>query len=395
MPRPAKTLPVGYDNTQHLSLGVIALCFPACAVQEAIEACGKASRRVRDLPAAVVVYYVIGLSLFSSAGYESVLRWLLCGLQWLDCGKFRVSSKVALSKARQRLGEAPVRRLFDQLARPLREPALQGCWWRKHHVVVLDGSSLALQDTPSNDRHFGRSTNQHGQAAWPLARFVALAEAGTHLIFRAELGRYKDSEIVLAGKVIDGLGKGMLCLADRLFPGLALWKKAAATGAHLLWRAKVGLKLQPIQRLADGSWLALWKSTTRGQEDARGVTVRVIEYRLKEGDGQTYRLITSLLDPGKAPAHELAALYPQRWEIELAIKEGKQVLRRGQITLRSKTPELVRQEFWGLLMAHYIVRKMMARAALDGGIDPDLLSYKSSVEIIRSSQTGPVLAFSP
>ncbi|NJM55415.1 MAG: IS4 family transposase [Verrucomicrobiae bacterium] len=393
--RPAKSLPVGYDNTQHLSLGVMALCFPASAVQQAIEACGRVSHRVRDLPAAVVVYYVIGLSLFSSAGYESVLRWLLCGLQWLDCGQFRVSSKAALSKARQRLGEAPMRRLFDQLARPLRDPALQGSWWRTHHVVVLDGSTLALQDTPSNDSEFGRSTNQHGRAAWPLARFVALVEAGTHLIFRAELGRYKDSEIVLAEKVIDGLGKGMLCLADRLFPGLGLWKKATATGAHLLWRAKVGLKLIPLQRLADGSWLALWKSATRGQEDAQGVTVRVIEYRLKGGDGQTYRLLTSLLDPRQAPAHELAALYPQRWEIELAIKEGKHVLRCGQITLRSKIPELVRQEFWGLLMAHHIVRKMMARAALDAGIDPDLLSYKNSVEIIRSCQTGPVLAFSP
>lgn len=395
MPRPAKTLPVGNDNTQHLSLGVIALCFPAIAVQEAIEACGKASKRVRDLPAAVVAYYVIGLSLFPGTGYESVLRWLLCGLQWLNCGKFRISSKVALSKARQRLGEAPLRLLFDRLAVPFADPALKGCWWRNHHVVVIDGSTVALQDTPSNDAHFGRSSNQHGKAAWPLARLVVLAEAGTHLIFGAELGRYKDSEIVLAEKVIGGLREGMLCLADRFFPGLALWKKATATGAHMLWRAKVGMKLKAERTLPDGSWLATWKTSTRGQEDARGVTVRVIEYRLKGGNQETFRLITSLLDPEDAPAHELAALYPQRWEIELTIKEGKHVFRGEQITLRSKVPELVRQEFWGLLLAHYIVRKMMARAALDGDIDPDVLSYKSSVEIIRSSQTGPVLAFSP
>jgi IS4 transposase len=222
-----------------------------------------------------------------------------------------------------------------------------------------------------------------------------LAEAGTHLIFRAELGRYKDSEIVLAEKVVGGLRPGMLCLADRLFPGLPLWKTATATGAHLLWRAKVGLKLQAEKTLADASWLATWKSSTQGCKGAPGVTVRVIEYRLKGGDGQVFRLITSLLDPEQAPAHELAELYPQRWEIELAIKEGKQVLRAGQITLRSKSAELVSQEFWGLLMARYIVRKMMARAALEEDIDPDILSYRSSVEIIRSSQTGPVLAFSP
>jgi hypothetical protein len=324
-----------------------------------------------------------------------VLRWLLCGLEWLESGKFRVSSKAALSKARQRLGEAPMRLLFERLALPVSDPGLKGCWWREHHLVVIDGSTLALQDSASNDSHFGRSTNQHGKAAWPMARFVALAEAGTHIIFQAELGRYKDSEIVLAEKVVLGLRKGMLCLADRLFPGLALWQKAAATGAHLLWRAKVGLNLKPEKVLADGSWLATWKIPARGRKSARSATVRVVEYRLKGGDGETFRLITSLLDPEAAPARELAALYPQRWEIELTIKESKNVLRDGNVTLRSKMPELVKQEFWGLLMAHYVVRKMMARAALEGDIDPDSISYCSSVEILRSSQTGPVLAFSP
>ena len=289
MPRRAKTLSVGNDNTRHLSLGVIALCFPITAVRQALADCGKESRRVRDLPAAVVIYYVIGLSLFAASGYESVLRWLLCGLQWLGAGKFRVSSKAALSKARQRLGEQPVRLLFERLAQPLNNPALKGCCWRGHNVVVLDGSTLALQDTASNDAHFGRSSNQHGPAAWPLARFVALAEAGTHLVFHAELGRYKDSEIVLAQKVIAGLRPGMLCLADRLFPGLALWKQATATGAHLLWRAKNGLRLEHLETLPDGSWLALWKSESRGRKDSLGVKVRVVEYRLKGGSGAPYR----------------------------------------------------------------------------------------------------------
>lgn len=395
MPRPAKTLSVGHDSTQHLSFGVMALCFPADAVRHAVQACGKASRRVRDLPAEVVVYYVIGLSLFAASGYQGVLRWLLCGLQWLGNGSFRVSSKAALSKARQRLGEAPLRTLFEGHARPFADPALKGGWWRGHHLVAIDGSTVALQDTRSNAEHFGRSSNQHGQAAWPLARFVALVEVGTHLIFGAELGRYKDSEVILAEKILCRLSKGMLCLADRLFPGLRLWKKATATGAHMLWRAKVGMALKPVETLPDGSWLGLWQSDTRGQEDKQGVVVRVIEYRLKGGGSQVYRLITSLLEPQAAPAHELAGLYPQRWEIELTIKEGKQVLRAGQITLRSKVPDLVRQEFWGLLMAHQIVRTMMARAALHRDIDPDTLSFRSCVEIIQSSQTGPVLAFPP
>jgi hypothetical protein len=193
-----------------------------------------------------------------------------------------------------------MRLIFDRLARPFMDPALKGCWWRDHLLVVLDGSTLALQDTPSNDGHFGRSTNQHGKAAWPLARFVALAEAGTHLIFRAEIGRYNESEIVLAEKVVDGLKEGMLCLADRLFPGFSLWKKAAATGAHLLWRAKIGMKLKADRVLRDGSWVATWKTTARGLANTSPVTVRVIEYRLKGGDGQIFRLLTSLLDPEQA-----------------------------------------------------------------------------------------------
>jgi hypothetical protein len=152
------------------------LFFPAVAVQQAIDACGKASKRVRDLPAALVAYYVIGLSLFPAAGYENVLRWLLCGLQWQNCGKFRVSSKAALSKARQRLGEAPMRLIFDRLARPLGDATLKGSWWRKHHLVVLDGSTLALQDTPPTTSISGDQAIRTGRVPglwlvlWPWPR---------------------------------------------------------------------------------------------------------------------------------------------------------------------------------------------------------------------------------
>lgn len=394
MPRHAKSLPAGYDNTQHLSMGVLALCFPVAEVQRIIEQCGRASRRVRDLPAVVVVFYVLALSLFPSVGYQSVLRWLLCGLQWLGSGSFRLSGKGSLSRARQRLGEEPLRRMFEQMAPPLADASLPGSYWKGLHVVALDGSTLALQDTASNEDAFGRSSNQNGKAAYPMSRFVALAEAGTHMIFAASLGRYDTSEVDLAKEVVGHLRPGMLCLGDRLFPGFPLWKKAAQTGAHLLWRAKASLKLTRIAELPDGSWLGRWAPLGRRKDASPEVVVRVIEYRLKRG-GEVYRLITTLTDPAFAGARELAAFYPQRWEVELTIKEGKSILRQGQITLRSKVAPLVRQEFWGLLLAHYLVRKMMARAALDRGVDPDGLSFQNSVEIIKSTHTGPVLSFSP
>ncbi len=408
MARHAKNLSVGNESTQHLSMGVLALCFPVSKVQAIIDECDKTSQRIRDLPSAVVAFYVVALSLFPGVGYQSVLRWLLTGLQWLGNGTFRISGKGALSAARQRLGAAPMRQLHQQMAVPLADPALKGCFWKGMHIIALDGSTLALQDTKSNGERFGRSSNQNGAAAYPKARFVALAETGTHLIFAAQLGAYRESEIKLTERLISRLQPGMLCLADRLFPGYQLWKKAAASGAHLLWRAKIGLKLQRIEDLADGSWLARWSHSSKKRAGKRETqVVRVIEYRLKQTEGrkqgvdqknrkeEIYRLITTILDPRKAQASELAEFYPQRWEIEIALKEGKSILRKGQITLRSKVAELVEQEFWGLLLAHYLVRKMMAQAALKRGIDPDDLSYQGSVEILKSTQAGPVLSFSP
>lgn len=383
------------------------MCFPVSKVQAIIDECGKSSQRIRDLPSAVVFFYVVALNLFPGIGYQSVLRWLLTGLQWLGNGSLRISGKGALSAARKRLGADPMRRLHQQMAMPLADRALSGCYWKGMHTVALDGSTLALQDTKSNGDHFGRSSNQHGEAAYPMARFVALAETGTHMIFAAELGGYRESEITLTAGLLSRLQPGMLCLADRLFPGYELWKKAAATGAHLLWRARAALPLERVEELGDGSWLARWSPSAkrRGPKPETQV-VRVIDYRLKqagrreegadeEGKQEVYRLLTTILNPKQAQASELAAFYPQRWEIELAFNEGKRVLRKGHITLRSKVAELVKQEFWGLLLAHYMVRKMMAQAALKRGIDPDDISYQGSIEILKSTQTGPVLSFSP
>jgi hypothetical protein len=400
MARHAKTISQGNTATQHLGVGVLSLCFPLQKVGEIVTACGRGDKRVRDLPAALMVYYVIALNLFPGVAYQSVLRWLLSGLQWLGNHRFRVACRESLSDARQRLGAKPMRILHEQAATPLAEKSLPGSYFKDLLLVAFDGSTLALQDTGANAGEFGRSSNQHGAAVWPQARFVALVECGTHLIFGASLGGYRDSEIVLAKSVVPRLRAGMLCMADRLFPSYGLWKQCAATGAHLLWRAKLSIKLRKTKDLPDGSWLAEWLPEKERHGGAKALVVRVIEYRLKDpglagGAGEVHRVITTILDPRDATPSELAALYPQRWEIELTIKEGKTVMRKGRITMRSKTPELVRQEFWGMLLAHYLVRKMMAQAALDRKRDPDELSYEGSVEIIKSTLTGPALGFSP
>lgn len=401
MARRAKIISQGNSALEHLSVGVLALCYPLQKIQSLINECGKQSMRTRDLPPALMVYYVITLSLFPGVAYQSVLRWLISGLQWLEIkSQFRVACRESLSNARQRLGELPLRRLHEEMAKPMNSKALKGSHFKDLLMVAFDGSTLALQDTKANSEAFGRSTNQNGDGAWPLARFVALVECGTHLIFAAHIGGYKDSEITLAKHLMSQLKPGMLCLADRLFPSYELWQQARATGAELLWRARMALPLRKIKTLSDGSYLAEWLPEEARLKGKQAIVVRVIEYRLNEKGAKSqstevYRLITTLLDPEVAPAGELAAVYPQRWEIELTIKESKTILRKGRITLRSKNPELVRQEFWGLLLAHYLVRKMMAQASLENGLDPDVLSYEGCIEIIKSTQTGSVLSFPP
>ena len=165
-----------------------------------------------------------------------------------------------------------------------------------------------------------------------------------------------------------------------------LWLKAAQTGADLLWRTRQNARLDVDQRLPDGSYLSrIYASTSDRRNQRKGMVVRVIDYRLKDvKDAEPiYRLITTVLDPTQAPAKELAALYHERWEIETALDELKTHLRGAQIVLRSKTPELVKQEFWGLLMAHYAIRGLMHEAALKADEDPDRLSFLHSVRVVQ------------
>jgi hypothetical protein len=182
------------------------------------------------------------------------------------------------------------------------------------------------------------------------------------------------------------LQKGMLCLADRNFFGFALWNRARATGADLLWRVKKNMRLGVEERLPDGSYLSrIYASERDWRHQTNGVVVRVVDYRLEGiADAEPiYRLVTTVLDPSAAPAEEMAALYHERWEIETALDELKTHLRGAKIVLRSKTPDLVRQEFYGLLLAHFAVRGLMHEAALKAGEDPHRLSFVHAVRVVR------------
>jgi hypothetical protein len=381
-------LPAGVRLSDHISLGVIARAIPPARVHRVLAETGKASERERDLPAPVVVYYAIALALYMGSSTREVLRCLLEGLRWLwGAEAVKVAGKSGISQARSRLGEAPLRRLYEELVQPIATRASKGAWYRGWRLVSLDGTCLDVADTAENRAEFGVPGASRGESAFPQLRLVALVENGTHVLFGARLGRYAEGEATLAHDVLAALRPGMLCLADRYFFGHALWQRAAGTGADLLWRVRSNLRLPRETVLPDGSYLTtVFPSEADRRHRTGRLQVRVVEYRL-EGipDAEPlYRVVTSILDPQKAPATELAALYHERWEIEVALAELKTQLRGARVVLRSKTPELVRQEIWGLLLAHFAVRGLMHEAALQADEDPDhRLSFSHAVRVVR------------
>jgi hypothetical protein len=340
------------------------------------------------LPAHVVVYYVIALALYMRSSYREVLRCLLEGVQWLldPSVAVKVAGKSGISQARSRLGSEPLRKLYEAIVEPIATKRTKGAWYRQWRLISLDGSTLDTADTVENEKAFGRPGASRGSSAFPKIRFVALLENGTHVLWAARMSKYRTAETTLAQQVLPALRPGMLCLADRFFPGYKLWRMAARTRADLLWRIRQNARLDIDRRLPDGSYLSrIYLSTSDRRNQRKGIVVRVIDYRLKDvKDAEAiYRLITTILDPTLAPAQELAALYHERWEVETALDELKTHLRGAQIVLRSKTPELVQQEFWGLLMAHYAIRGLMHEAALKANEDPDRLSFLHSVRVVQ------------
>jgi len=388
MARTLAELPKGSRITDYVSLGVLAKTFPVQKVKSVLASTGKASIRQRDLPAHVVLYYVIALALYMQSSYREVLRCLLEGIQWFlnPAVKVKITGKSGISQARTRLGVEPLRHLHDEVVRPIATQETKGAWYRSWHLVSLDGSTMDVADEKLNEKAFGRPTASRGRSAFPQVRFVSLVENGTHVLFGTQVGDYGIGELALAKGVIGFLKVGMLCLADRYFFGFDLWNQAKSSGAELLWRVKNNLRLPVEERLVDGSYLSrIYPSQKDQRHRTNGVLVRVIEYQLEGVPGAElfYRLLSTILDPEKAPAKELAALYHERWEIETAFDELKTHLRGSKIVLRSKTPDLVRQEFYGLLMAHFAVRGLMHEAALKAQEDPDRLSFIHAVRVVR------------
>ena len=373
-----------------MSVGLLMKVFPAEIVDEVIAECGRTEQRRRSLPARSMAYFAMGMALHSEGSYEDVLALISDGIAWAnrDEDSPRLANKAAISHARDRLGPEPMKLLFERVVQPIGVDVTPGCWLAGRRLVAIDGTCLDLPDTPANDEHFGRPGVSKGErSAFPQARVVAVAECGTHAIFDAEIGPYTTSERALSTGLLGRLVSGMLCLADRGFYSFTAWQDACNTGADLLWRVMDNLKLEPIEELADGSWLAEVFDSVKDRRRQHPRRVRVIEYTIEDGREKAgpYRLITTILDHHDAPAADLAAAYSQRWEIETAFDELKTHQRGPRTVLRSKSPDLATQEIWGHLCCHYAIRTLMFEAATHAGHDPDRVSFVAAIRIARRS----------
>lgn len=395
--------------TDRISLGVLADVVPRDLIEEVLAETGRREIRSRLLPAHVMVRFCQAMCLFFDDDYEEVMRKLVGSLQsmrsWSD--SWHVPSASAITQARQRLGPEPLRELFERTAVPLAGLGTKGAWLRSRRLMAIDGFVLDIADTEENVLRYGRSQNGPHASAFPQARIVGLGECGSHAIVAAELAGPRTGEDTLAAKLVESLEPGMLVMADRNFYGFALWRKALETGADLMWRIQAGVKLPVVTALPDGSYLSIvfrpklrdyhrraMINTVRSGgavQPSQAIVVRVIEYQVpdREGNGKNeiIRLITSILDPEDTSAVELATAYHERWEYEGLVDEIKTHQRGPARLLRSRSPDMVEQEIWALLLTHYSIRHLMCRAADEADADPDRLSFMRSLRVIRRQVT--------
>jgi hypothetical protein len=371
VPPPADPLPY-LQGLYHL--------LPADRLDFILRQAGRQSRRRRRLPAPAIAWLVIALALFPHLPVPQVWRRLH------PSGDDPDPVESAFTQARQRLGIAPLRHLFLDAARPMATHQTVGASYRGWRLMGLDSTVFDVPDTPANDRAFGRPGTGRAPGAFPQVRLLALCELGTHAVCGAVLKPCRRNEQVMVPALLGLLGPGMLLLWDRGFFGYGLARQVIEAGAHLLARAPAGLALPVERRLPDGSYLTtLYPSAAYRTRGEGGLAVRVIEYTHDDpnrpGCGERHRLFTDLLDPEELPAAEAPVVYHERWEEELTFDEIKTHLSGRPVALRSKTPQGVVQEVYGLLLAHYVVRRVIHDAAVTASVDPDRLSFSNALRV--------------
>jgi hypothetical protein len=335
----------------------------------------------------VVLRIVLAMGLFTDVPIRQVFK-LSRRLRPGEHSPHRSS----LCAARGRLGVAPLRALFERVARPLARPETPGAFAFGLRLMGIDSTVFDVPDSAANDAAFGRPRGMYGDGAFPQVRKLSLVELGTHAEVGVVLRPHRGNERAMVAGLLRHLTPEMLLLLDRGFFGEKLWRELMARGVGVLARVTTQMVLRPIRELPDGSSLAkIYKGDYNRRKDREGVVVRVIRYTLDDprrvGHGEEHVLITSLLDDATHPSVMLILLYHQRWEHETTFDEQKthQDPRRASkpAQLRSETPSGVIQEIYALSLGHFVIRSLMLEAAATAGLDPDRLSFTGSFQVLR------------
>jgi hypothetical protein len=406
--------------TDFISIGVLASSVPRDAVDEAIAVTNKQAKRSDGrLPPHVMVYFVMAMALFAEEDYQEVAARLSQTLTSWGCwdDQWAVPTSGGITQARQRLGYEPIKELFSQVAVPVADELTRGGWLGPWRLMAIDGFEWDAPATEANATGFGYAGSGDDRSAFPKVRVVTISECASHAVVDAEMGAITgkgSGEQALARRLYARAEPDWLLIADRNFYNWADWCAAADSGAQLLWRVKADLRLPVLEFASEGSYTSvlvnpkigssarqrLIEAARAGQDlhPDQARLVRVVEYtvpdRASQGKDELICLITTIAYPRSAPAGLLADTYHQRWEHETGNKQLKTYLRGPGRVLRSKSPDMVRQEIYGYLLTHYAISALICRAATEADIDPDRVKFKRTVRLVRRRVADPT-AFPP
>lgn len=339
-------------------------------------------KRVRKLWMSLIVYLLIAMNLFANERLALVLGRLVLTFRWLFADEpVESAGDAAILYRRKQLGVGPMVELFHRVCRPLAVEQTKGAFLFGLRLMAIDGKQINLFDNPEIEKYFGRPTTCRGQAAFPQARLVSLVELGTHAYIDAGIWPLSVHERDCALRLIRSLVAGMLLMVDRGLYSKEMIARVRSRDAHVLFRVPSHVKPKFLKRLPDGSWLV----TLTGDQQIYRLIVYTIWDNNNPGHKQTYRLLTTLLEPFTAPGRDLALAYHQRWGIEQVYDETENHLLGGSTPLRSRSVTGVLQEIYALLVAHYAIRAAMHDAALLNDVDPDTLSFTATVTLLQAT----------
>jgi hypothetical protein len=353
-------------------------------IEEALEATGTATLRRRRLPAEQVIWLVLGMALYRNRPIDEIVAKLDLALPG---PRGPTPAPSAVVQARGRLGEEPMRWLFERCSEKWAHERARQHAWRGLALYGVDGTTTRVPDSPENREHFGGQRGPRGDSGYPQARIVTLMTLRTHLLAAARFGPYASSEAVYARSLWPQVPDNALVIVDRNFYDAGVLVPLASHGVsrHWLIRAKRNLRWQVLRRLGPGDELVEMEVSHQARAAnpslPRRWEARAIRYQRRGFPPQV--LLTSLVEHERFPAAEIAALYHERWELELGYDEVKTDMLDRQEAIRSRRPAGVAQELWGVALAYNLVRLEMVRIAEDAGVPPNRISFVMALRLIR------------